>query len=35
VLVGVDDLHAAYRGSFGRPSTRSPSVLRWIWLAPP
>ena len=22
-------------GSFGRPSTRSPTMLRWIWLVPP
>src|SRR5206468_1602423 len=24
-----------HRGSFGRPSTRSPSTLRWISLEPP
>ena len=23
------------RGSLGRPSTRSPVMLRWIWLVPP
>ena len=23
------------RGSFGRPRTRSPVMLRWIWLVPP
>ena len=22
-------------GSLGRPSTRSPTMLRWIWLVPP
>jgi hypothetical protein len=22
-------------GSLGRPSTRSPMMLRWIWLVPP
>ena len=22
-------------GSFGSPSTRSPTMLRWIWLVPP
>ena len=27
------DVHA--RGSFGRPSTRSATMLRWISLAPP
>jgi hypothetical protein len=22
-------------GSFGKPSTRSPMMLRWIWSVPP
>jgi hypothetical protein len=22
-------------GSLGRPSTRSPTMFRWIWLVPP
>ena len=32
-----DDLeaHATPFGSGGRPSTRSPMMLRWIWLEPP
>ena len=25
----------AGRGSLGRPRTRSPTMLRWIWLVPP
>ena len=26
---------SSYFGSFGRPRTRSPTMLRWIWLVPP
>ena len=32
---GMLDWTYSGRGSFGRPSTRSPTMLRWIWLVPP
>jgi hypothetical protein len=35
VSCGAVDHHFSAEGSFGKPSTRSPTMLRWIWLVPP
>jgi hypothetical protein len=34
-LISIHGQEATGLGSFGNPSTRSPTMLRWIWLVPP